>query len=69
LKPPVLRTAELTPSAPTMTSVRRLVEPLSRLFSAVEVIVTVPLGSALTAVQPKRVSIEATPATASSNSW
>ena len=68
MKPPVLRTAELTPSAPTMTSARSSSRPKSGPFSAVEVIITAPLGSALTAAHPNRVSTEARPATASSNS-
>jgi hypothetical protein len=41
-----------------MTSARRLIEPKSRLFSAVEVILTAPLGSALTATHPIPVQIE-----------
>jgi hypothetical protein len=51
-----------------MTSTRRLIEPKSGPFCVVEVIVTAPLGSALTAAHPNRLSMEATPATASSNS-
>jgi hypothetical protein len=44
-----------------MGSARRLIEPRSRLFSAVEVILTAPLGSALIAAHPNRASTEATP--------
>jgi hypothetical protein len=44
----------LTPSAPTMRSARRVVELESRPLSAAEMIVTAPLGSALTAAMPDR---------------
>ena len=60
LKPPVSRTAELTPSAPTTRSA------LSVSWSPEEhLIVTVPVGSAPTTVQPNRVRTPCRPATAS----
>jgi hypothetical protein len=44
----------LTPSATTMRSARGVVELESRPLSAAEMIVTAPLGSALTAAMPDR---------------